>query len=448
MPRCDRLAAVLLVASGLVLGPATSEARDEAPSNLTPASPRPLEPAEEQQALPPGHPMVPTGANDGDDDDEPGPPPTGTAGGAAAGMFQAPPDTSEEDALVPPGTIAIEVKDADNKPLPNLPLSLTTLHQSVAKGQSKDSRPLQADETGRARVDHLEIGSSVSYWVKHQTDGATFASVPVQLNPARGVHVVLHVYPVVHDIESALVVTQGAVYFEVKDDRVQVEEAISIFNFGRTAWVPEGLVIKLPPTFTALTSQSMMSDQGVDAVDKQGAKIRGTFGPGRHEIGFRWQLPYDGERDLTVDVNAPPHAAIWRVMAAAGRETTLEVTGFPEAQKRSDRQGQRILVTEKQVQRSAPLTVVHVMLRGLMVPGPARVIATCLAGLGVLLGLFLGAGPKVRSKGAVRSERAELLAEIEELERAHVRGDVGPKAYARIRGELVDAIAQTLEVVA
>jgi len=284
--------------------------------------------------------------------------------------------------------------------------------------------------------------------VKHQTSGATFASVPIQLGPARGARVVLHVYPVVHDIEAALVVAQGAIYFEVKDDRVQVEEAITFFNFGKTAWAPDNLVIGLPQTFTALTSQAMMSDQGVDAVEKVGAKIRGTFAPGRHDVQFRWQLPYDGERDLTVDVNVPPHAAVWRVMAAAGRETTLEVAGFPEAQKRTDRQGQRILVTEKQVQRTAPLQSIHVTLRGLMVAGPGRIVATALAALGLGLGLVLGTRRSRRgnAKGAERAERAELLAEIEALERARSRGDVGPNAYARLRRELVDAIARTLEV--
>jgi hypothetical protein len=444
MRRCEALlAAAALLALALSSAPSAS-ARDEAPSALTPASARPLEPGGEEAALPPGHPMVAPGG-DGDDEDE-NEAPTNAPHPAAPGMFQPPPDTSEEDPRVPPGTIAVEVRDADDKPVPSLMLSLTTLHQSVAKGQSKDSRPLQADENGRARVDHLEIGSSVSYWVKYATQGGTFASIPVQLNPARGVHVVMHVYPVVHDIESALVVAQGAIYFEVKDDRVQVEEAITFFNFGKTAWVPENLVVKLPPTFTALTSQSMMSDQGVESVDKVGARIRGTFAPGRHDLGFRWQLPYDGERELTVDVNVPPHAAIWRVMAAAGKETTLDVTGFPEAQKRSDKQGQRILVTEKQVQRNAALTSVHVMLRGLMVPGPARIVATGLAGFGVALGLVFGVGKRVRGKGAVKSERAELLAEVEELERAHLRGEVGPRAYLRVRRELVDALAETLEV--
>jgi hypothetical protein len=360
-------------------------------------------------------------------------------------MFNPPPDSSEEDASLPAGTIAVEVRDASDKPVPNLALSLTILHQSVAKGQSKESRPFTADKDGRARIDHLEVGSGVSYWVKRVVDGGTFASAPTQLGAARGVHVVFHVYPVTHDVESALIVSQGAIYFEVKDDRVQVEEALTIFNFGRVAWVPEDVVVKLPPTFTALTSQAMMSDEGVDPVDKAGAKIRGTFGPGRHDLSFRWQLPYDGERELTVDVATPPHTALWRVLAAAGRDTTLDVTGFPEAQKRTDRQGQKVLVTERQVQRNVPLNAVHVLIRGLTVPGPGRIVATALAAIGVVVGLFLASRRKVRSGRAAKSERADLLADIEQLELARRRGEVGPKAYERIRRELVDAIARTLD---
>jgi hypothetical protein len=363
-------------------------------------------------------------------------------------MFQPPPDVSEDDPSLPPGTISIEVRDPDDKPLGVLPLVLVILHQSVAKGQSKENRSVETDASGRLRIDHLEIGSSVSYWVKHQVRGATFASPPTQLSPQRGNHVVLHVYPVTQDIETAMVVAQGAIYFEVKDDRVQIEEAVTFFNFGRTAWVPENLIVKLPKGFTALTSQAMMSDQGIDSIENVGAKFRGTFGPGRHDLDFRWQLPYDGDRDLTVDVALPPHIAIWRVMAAAGRETSLEVAGFPETQRRADKQGQRVLVTEKQVKRDAPLTSVHVTIRGLMVAGPGRIIATCLAGLGVHLGLFLGTNRRSSSQGApgaARSERAELLVEIEELERARLRGAVGPKTYEKTRRDLVDAIAETLD---
>jgi hypothetical protein len=413
------LAAALFV----LIGPTLALARDgETPSKTKAAAsaseapaPRPLEPEEETAPLPAGHPVV------APDDEEARP---ADAHAAVPGMFQPPPDVSEEDPALPSGTLSIEVRDPDNRPLGMTPLVLVVLHQSVAKGQSKENRPLQTDQNGRLRLDHLEIGSSVSYWIKHQTSGATFASTPTQLGPARGVHVILHVYPVVHDIESAMVVSRGAIYFEVKDDRVQVEEAITFFNFGRTAWAPESLIVKLPSGFTALTSQAQMSDQGVDSVEKEGARIRGTFGPGQHDLDFRWQLPYEGEKELAIDVNLPPHVAIWRVMAAAGRDTSLDVAGFPEAQKRTDRQGQHLLVTEAQVKREAPLTSLHVMIRGLMVPGPGRIIATAIAAAGVLLGVFLGARRRPASMGGVKSQ-----------------------TYEKARRQLVDAIAETLEVV-
>jgi hypothetical protein len=378
--------------------------------------------------------------------DEEDAPPAGAAQAQVPGMFQPPPDVSEEDPSLPSGTLSIEVRDADNRPVGPTPLVLVVLHQSVAKGQSKENRPVQTDQNGRLRLDNLEIGSSVSYWVKQQTLGATFASTPTQLGPTRGVHVIMHVYPVVHDVESAMVVSRGAIYFEVKDDRVQVEEAITFFNFGRTAWAPENLIVSLPQGFTALTSQAQMSDEGVDSVEK-GARIRGTFGPGQHDLDFRWQLPYDGQKELAVDVNLPPHVAIWRVMAAAGRDTSLDVAGFPEAQKRTDRQGQHILMTEAQVKREAPLTSLHVTIRGLMVPGPGRIIATAMAAAGVLLGVFFGARRRPGTRGGIRSQQKALLLEIEELERAHSRGDVGPKTYEKARRQLVDAIAETLEVV-
>jgi len=418
--------------------PSASSSAAPSPSGMPSA--RPLQPGEEAAPLPAGHPMV-APDSDGEDEGEP----TMEQHAAVPGMFQPPPDTSQEDPTLPSGTLRVDIRDADDKPVPNVPLVLVVLHQSVAKGQSKENRPVQADANGRLLLDHLEVGSAVSYWVKAQTGPATFASSPVQMNPARGIHQVLHIYGVVRDINTALVVAQGVLYFEVKDDRIQVEEAVTFFNFGKTAWCPDNLVIKLPDGFTALTSQAQMSDQGVDSVDKQGARIRGTFAPGRHDLDFRWQLPYDGDKDVTVDVPLPPHLAIMRVMAAAGRSTTLEVSGFPEPQRRTDRQGQHVLVTEKQVKREEPLTSAHIMIRGLLTAGPGRIVASVLAALGILLGLLLGLEPKGRSNASVKSEQAELLAEIEELERARLAGDVGPKTYERTRRELVDALAQTLD---
>ena len=287
-------------------------------------------------------------------------------------MFQAPPDTNDEDARIAPGTIAISILDPDNVPLPDTSVTLGILHNSVAKGESREHKIGTSDASGAVSFAGLTTGSGIAYRVSVVKDGATFWASPFGLPQDKGMRVQLHVYPVTHDIKKALVVSQVVLYTEMKDDRVQVEQAITFFNLGRVAWVPDDLIIGLPEGFTALTSQQAMGGEGIDPVEKQGAKVRGTFGPGQHTIDFRWQLPYDGESSVSFDESLPPNVAIARAMAAASQQMQLVVTGFPEAQPRTDAQGERILITEKQMRRDdPPLARMHVELRDLPTPGPA-----------------------------------------------------------------------------
>ncbi len=47
-------------------------------------------------------------------------------------------------------------------------------------------------------------------------------------------------------------------------------------------------------------------------------------------------------------------------------------------------------------------------------------------------------------KAEGKAERAELLADLEDLERAHRAAEIGPKTYERARREIIDALARTL----
>jgi hypothetical protein len=441
------------------------------PSSSAKVAPRPAGAAPSASALPPGHPdpngdVVPAGPlpamdPDGDeDDDTPLPPghPTmpsghpdmaqgGAANAANPGVFDPPPDAEQEDPNLPTGTIVVELQDWNNVPIPHSDVTIGILHQSVAKGESREHKAAITDEKGLARVDGLETGSGVAYRITVVRDAATFAAMPFQLPASRGEHVTLHVYDVTRSIKDSLIVMQGILFAEVKDDRIQIEQIVTVFNLGKVAWVPDDVVMRLPTDFTALSSQQMMNDQGVDSVDKVGGRLHGTFAPGRHEVQFRWQVPYSGQREVEFDVGLPPHVAVMRVMAGGAQGVKLIVTGFPEAQSKTDNQGARVLVTEKQVRRGEPFDSMHVRLEGLPTPGYGRIIATCLAGSGVLLGIGFacGLGAKPEKKGREKSARARLLAELLELEEARQAGDVGPKTYERARRELVDAIARTLE---
>jgi hypothetical protein len=397
-------------------------------------------------ALPPGHPPM----SDGDDDDDE-PNPHGHGGAPATpGMPRQLEDTETEDPSSPPGTIAVDLRDADDKPISNEAVSLGILIQSVAKGEGRSHRAQTTDGVGRAFFGDLETGSGIAYRVTVVKDGATFAAPPFQLPQGKAMRVVLHVYPVTHDIRQAFIGFEAIIYAEVRDDRIQFQQAFRVYNIGKVAWVPDDVVLALPDGFTALNSQPAMSDQGVDAIDKRGAKLRGTFPPGQHVIEFRWQLPWSGDKDVYADVGLPPQVAVLRVMAAASQEMRLDVDGLPRAESRQDNQGQNILVTERRMNRGEePLSHVRIALRDLPTAGNAKYFASGAAGIAVVAGLFFALGqvrqraPGARS-GDPKAARKQILSELEELERARAAGDVGPKTYERARRELIDALARTL----
>ncbi len=384
-------------------------------------------------ALPVGHPHVDRGAS-----------PHGPQGPSR--FFQPPPDTTEEEAALSPGTIIVELRDASNNVLPHRAVELGSVQQSVAKGDTHKHVSATTGDDGRAAFDGLDRASNIAYRVTVHDGDATFAARPFQLNHEHGTHVVLHVYPVTSDFrEGALIFSRGVMLIEMKDDRVQIQQRIDVFNGSPVAWVPHDVILKLPEDFTALNGMQQMSDIGVDAVPKEGARIHGTFGPGENAILFSWQLPYAGTPEVAFDLGMPPNLALLMVRAAASPGMKLVVPGFREAVSQVNEEGQRELVTSKQVEdASAPLRKVHIDLTDLPTPGPTRWVATGLAFLFVAAGLTAVRKHAAPDKSAGKRDRTRVLHALEELEDAHARGDVGPKTYERARRELIDELAASL----
>jgi hypothetical protein len=371
------------------------------------------------------------------------------AGGAPAGhagagdsQEQAPEDGAMEDPSVPKGSIQVHIGDPSGRPLAGTEVTLGIIYNSVAKGESRKRITATTDDVGLAKFSDLDIGSGVAYRVMVLKDGATFSVTPFQLGPRSGMRALLHVYPVVNDMEQGLIVSQSMLYTEVKDDRIQVQQAFKIYNFGRNAWVPNDLVVPLPPEFTAFATQQGMTDVGVDAVAKKGVKLRGTFTPGQHVVEFRWQLPYSGDAEVKFDVGMLPHLAAARVIAPAAKGMTLEVDGFDPPKPSTDGMGQRALVTERQVRRDeAPVTSIKVAIRGLPTEGPGKVLATLLAFCGVVAGVMFGS--RKAPPRDTKAERQQLFVALESLELAFREKTIGPKTYERARREIIDDIART-----
>jgi hypothetical protein len=362
------------------------------------------------------------------------------------GVFQPPEDTENEDPSLPPGSIAVELRDADDKPVSHETVMLGILVNSIAKGDSRKHQQAEADDNGRALFTRLDTASNIAYRVSVGYQGGAFAAAPFQLQQARTMRVVLHVYPVARNIQDALIVCEATVAAEVREDRIQIEQVFNVFNLGRSAWQPTDVQMPLPEGYTAFNAQASMSDQGVD--DAHGAaKLRGTFAPGRHSIEFRWQLPWSGDKDVDFDVGLPPHVAIARVMMPATGEIKLGATGFPVPEVRHDSQGQTFLVTERRLRPDDPhLDTLAISIHDLPTPGAGRWLAIVLASCGVVTGLVFASSRRRRpnSPSGVRAAREGILEELAGLERARTAGDVGPRTYERARREIIALLARTL----
>src|ERR1700738_4631630 len=99
-------------------------------------------------------------AGDDDDDSNPHAHPTG---GTIPGVFEPPPDVEQPDPAQPAGSIAVDLHDADDRPMPHEVVPLGVMINSIAKGDSRKHFQGTTDEAGRTAFAGLDTASNVAY---------------------------------------------------------------------------------------------------------------------------------------------------------------------------------------------------------------------------------------------------------------------------------------------
>lgn len=364
-------------------------------------------------------------------------------------LFQAPGDTIVDDDAVPVGTISARILDAHGAPLAGARVKLHLVKSTIAQGETADETfEGTTDPSGRTSFTGLKIGSSFRYDLSTVRDGASYAIPAFFLSDKAGKSIVLHAYRATKDLGQALVGMQGGIYIGLKEDTLSIEEGFNIFNVGEIAWLLDNVTVPLPEGARAFNTQEMDSSvtpaQVGDAV-----ALNGTVPPGRTDLGYRYSVPLSNEGTQTIRVRLPPNVAQFRVIAEASASMALNVEGFPPTQPTKTPAGQRILITERQVSHMVGgLREIEITLTGLPTAGPGRWIALGLAAVVLLGGVAYAMrrsdkrdlGDDLRRE--LRDARESLLDELIALDRAHAQGEVGPKSYARIQSELLDALAR------
>lgn len=411
-----------------------------AASGALPAGHPPLEAG----GMPAGHPAV---SPDDDDDDEAPANPHGGGAMRDPRLFNPPPDGAEDDATLPTGTLVVTIKNAQGAPMPRTPVTLGILHTSIARGDTSDRKAGETDESGVLRFDGLASGSGTSYRISTARDGAVYAIPPFALGDRAGKRAVLHSYETSTSLATLPVGTQAVVFLSLREDSIQVQQYLNVFNLGAVSWVADA-PFELPAGFRAFNKQEAADDAHVDELKDKGAALRGTFSPGRHDIAFQYQLPLAGEEKQVIKMELPPHIAQARVIAEASRAMTLEVSGFPGAQPRR-REGKRLLITEQAMTRiESGVQTLSITLGGLPTEGPGRYLALTLAVVALVGGVVYAFSKRFdtvhdpEARADLAEAREALLAELVALERARKSGAVGPKTYDRVRRALLDSLSR------
>jgi hypothetical protein len=386
--------------------------------------------------LPPGHPQPGAG----------GP---GEHGGGGAGRVRMPlASRAQEDATLAPGTIEVDLRDGEGNPLAGREVLLGIVENSVAKGESRQRKVAQTDGSGKASFVGLSTGSSYAYRVSTVRDGATYAAPPFNFPQAGGMRASLFAYPVTTDVTQASIAAQGIAYLELRDETVQIEMAYRIYNLGSNTWLAADVQVPLPPGFKAFNAQRAMSDLVWDGTP-QGARFHGTLAPGVHETAFRFQVPYPDDGEASINLGLLPHVQAFRVISDAPRGMELEADGFPQATPSTNGNGQRVLVSEKELPRLDPnFRRVQIRLSGMPTRPRGRWYALAFAVGALGLGIAFAARSKqgrVHSTDELKQARQRLLDELEKLEKDRASGEVGPRTYEAARRAMLDALARLIQ---
>jgi hypothetical protein len=358
-------------------------------------------------------------------------------------------DVSDASPGIDPGTISATIVSDRGIPLVGQRVRLGIMFQKIAEGESRSEKFAQADAQGNVEFTGLTRGSDHAYRVTVQVGSANYQTSPFNLKQEMGQRVVLHVFPSTSDSERVAFGMRGYLYVETRDDVFQCEALFRVFNVGQIAWVPSDVVIQLPKGFKAFKAQEAMTDVRFEQVEGVGARLKGTFPPGQAEASFRFQLPKSDEDSLTFRMSVPPHVAEMRVIAEASSTMNLSVDGFQPPVATANQNGQRVLVSVKQLRdRNEEIKDFTATLSGIPTPGPGRWFALAIAGCMATFGVFAARGAfddaSLGKDVAADKKRARelLLGELVALEAAQREQRIGPRSYQQSRIALIDAIAR------
>jgi hypothetical protein len=353
---------------------------------------------------------------------------------------------NESGQAVPPGTVAILVRDVNRQPVAQQQLKLSVTHQSIAEGNETKAFTQVTDPAGRAGFIGQSTDTSFNYEVTTEYAGGNYSSGAFQLKRDAGQIVVLTLFPSTPELERAFVFSRVLYVVQPRDDVFELQFMIRLHNAGAVTWLAQNVPLQLPAEAKAFRPGESSGDLKLRLEDGR-VLLNGTLPPGQHEVAFNFHLPNPRLASAHFRLPVPPNVVDARIYTEGSSTTAMTVDGFGAATETRGKDGQRALLASQDFLRAddAPPAVFSIAITGLPTRGYAAWLAAIVAGCIALLGVsfaFTKDASAERLDSDRKRARGILLEELVLLEKARRRDEIGPKTYDQTRRVLLDALAR------
>jgi hypothetical protein len=354
---------------------------------------------------------------------------------------------------LPAGDIEVMLNSKKFENLDNQEVTLVVSKQSIERGNVDTTLTARTDSRGIARFSGQPTESDHVYDVQVKIGEARYSTGQFQFRAQdSGLRALVPIYESSNTLDGLLVLTRTLIALVPQDNLFVVDVLLRVENYGDVSWLPQNVVFPLPEGFKALTVREDKADAHFEPEGDRGVKLVGTLAPGQHDLMFRFQLPTDGQPDLSFHFPTSLNTGMVRVILESSPTMKLEVPGFPEPEETRNQEGQRRLVAGRDFigEKVRAPDDIEVKISGIPTPAAGRTVAVVLAAAIALGGVAQGWSRR-RSANPARSdltkedrERAGelILEELISLEQAFQQGTIGRKTHDQAKRQLLDAFAR------
>jgi len=211
--------------------------------------------------------------------------------------------TAEPDSALPAGTLDVLLRDENQAPIPNHPVTLGMVNK---QGEVEVKRA-QSDASGKARFTDLPTGAKTGYAAVIDWHGLRLNTAPFGMPDSGGARAEIRALARTGDPSAVTIGAGGRIVVQMHEDTLQILEFLPLENTSDKMFDPGPGAFEIPLPTGFVSAQPQENERKIEVRQNHGMAVHGPIVPKRSQLGvsdaerqanevvFAFVLPYHGD---------------------------------------------------------------------------------------------------------------------------------------------------------